>query len=331
MAAPVPGHLFNPTDIKYLPAKATKQGGKSVIILNSKVNRGLLISTPPMDTWGVSDFVDEETGEGNKRFTMALKFNPAGDEKHRLFLENMVGLEKKIKQDARINCKDWFNRKDLSEEVCDEKWNPMLKYRKDKETREYDFNLPPTLQIKVPCYDNKWSSEIYDYNKDAQGKHPKLFPNEENPDITPVNLIPSGSTVVCVIQCGGLYFINGKFGITWKLHQCIVKPAIPFNLKGCLIDIEDAPMSESMGISADAAPKSVFTSAAAATASSSSAMVEDSDDEEQVSAQTPMSVVAASGAMDIAEDEDDGGVAAAAATAAPAVKKIIKKVIKKKV
>lgn len=313
----IQGHLFNPTEIKYLPAKATKQGGKSVMILNSKINRGLLISTPPMDTWGVADFVDEETGEGNKRFTMALKFNPAGDEKHRLFLENMVGLEKKIKQDARVNCKDWFNRKELSEEVCDEKWNAMLKYRKDKETREFDFSLPPTLQIKVPCYDNKWSSEVYDYQKDEKGQHIKLFPNEENPDITPVNLIPSGSTVVCVIQCGGLYFINGKFGITWKLHQCIVKPQTPFNIKGCLIDIEDAPTTTTQ----QAPPtKSVFTTAVATATAQSSTMVEDSDNEGEEKPST---------AMDIAGDDEEEPAAEVAAT--PVVKKVIKKVIKKKV
>ena len=27
-----------------------------------------------------------------------------------------------------------------------------------------------------------------------------------------------------MIQCGGIWFANGKFGVTWKLVQAVVKP-----------------------------------------------------------------------------------------------------------
>jgi hypothetical protein len=37
-------------------------------------------------------------------------------------------------------------------------------------------------------------------------------------------MIAKGSHVALVILCGGLWFVNGKFGVTWKLFQGIVKP-----------------------------------------------------------------------------------------------------------
>jgi hypothetical protein len=42
-----------------------------------------------------------------------------------------------------------------------------------------------------------------------------------------------------VIQCGGLWFAGGKFGVTWKLFQGVVQPRP--SLKGkCLISLTSA-------------------------------------------------------------------------------------------
>ena len=32
------------------------------------------------------------------------------------------------------------------------------------------------------------------------------------------------SSIACIIKCGGIYFSNGKFGVTWRLVQAVVKP-----------------------------------------------------------------------------------------------------------
>ena len=42
-----------------------------------------------------------------------------------------------------------------------------------------------------------------------------------------------------IILCGGLWFANGKFGVTWRLFQAQVQPKV--SLKGkCLIVLSDA-------------------------------------------------------------------------------------------
>ncbi len=234
------GSAFNPTNIKYMAPKQNKQGGKSVVILNSLANRSLYLETPCMLTWGVADFVDKETGKSNEKYEMNLVF-PSGDyaspETDR-FLENLKGFEAKIKADARLHCKDWFNKKEVSDELINDKWYPMLKYRKDKNTGEYDYNYPPSLKVKVPMWEGHFSSEIYDPDGN------RLYPNESNPDVTPVDLIPKGTSVYCVLQCGGLYFVGSNFGVTWKLKQAVVKPKAILNLSGrCLITLDNAVKS----------------------------------------------------------------------------------------
>jgi hypothetical protein len=48
-----------------------------------------------------------------------------------------------------------------------------------------------------------------------------IFPK---PDISILDVIPKGSEVKGMLQCGGIWFAGGKFGITWKAYQMIVKP-----------------------------------------------------------------------------------------------------------
>ena len=37
-------------------------------------------------------------------------------------------------------------------------------------------------------------------------------------------LVAKTQNVALLIECGGIWFANGKFGVTWKLVQAIVKP-----------------------------------------------------------------------------------------------------------
>jgi hypothetical protein len=56
--------------------------------------------------------------------------------------------------------------------------------------------------------------------------------------LSPQDLIAKGSHIAVSIQCGGIWFANGKFGVTWKLFQAIVKPKM--SLKGkCHIKLDD--------------------------------------------------------------------------------------------
>lgn len=226
----VSGTDFTPSkQVSYAKAKMNKSGGKSVNVLNSKTAQTLHISSPLMLTWGVNENQWDENGP--KTYDMSLQFPKEGYETSQTtqFLEALKNFENKIKSDAIANSKDWLNKSKLTAEVVDALFSPMLKYPKDPATGEPDETRSPTLRVKLDYWDDTFNCEIYDM------KQKRLFPDDET-CVKPTELITKGSNVAVVLRCGGIWFANGKFGVTWRLVQSVVKPRD--NMKGrCLIEL----------------------------------------------------------------------------------------------
>jgi hypothetical protein len=309
-------------DIKYTKPKINKSGGKSINILNGTVGKpiNLMLATPLMLTWGINDFTDEATGK--RTYDMSLQFpqEEFRTEATDKFLKAMNDFQDKIKADAIINSKEWMNKGKLTPEVVDALFNPMLKYSKDPATGEPNLSKSPSLRIKVDYWKEAFTCEIYG----TDGR--LLFPLEGSA-ATPSELVPKACEVALVIQCGGLWFANGKFGVTWKLVQAVVKPKA--SLKGkCLL---------SFGDSNTAAPQQskVVSSAIAVPADRPMEIVDESDEEEEIVTSQVTQI----------EDEDDNMGAqdvhdaaafptptpaqvAAAATEEPPTK-VLKKIVRK--
>jgi hypothetical protein len=98
-----------------------------------------------------------------------------------------------------------------------------------------------------------------------------LFPNPGNPVVTPVDFLQKGINVALVMQCGGLWFANGKFGITWKLIQAVVQKPRASLTGTCFIKLKPAEKERLKA----AAPQMETASDAV----ESGAIVEDSDQE----------------------------------------------------
>lgn len=211
------GNNFNASnDFIYKKPTINSNGGKSVGIMNAHSKKSLLISTPLMLTWGVNEYTDEKTGK--KTYDMAIQFpnDEYNTEQISKFLTALQNMESKIKADTIKNCKEWLNKQKISDEVIDALWTPMLKYPKDKESGDYDYSRSPTLKIKIPYWEGDFKMELYNDNEEI------IFPLEDSGPIE--DYISKGSNIATLIQCGGLWFVNGKFGITWKLIQGVVKP-----------------------------------------------------------------------------------------------------------
>ena len=217
----IQGVSFRPeTDIKYSKVKVNSSGGKSVGVVNAHTGQTLYLGTPLLMTWGIQEFVDEKTKKVS--YDMALQF--PNDEYQtadsKAFLEAMVAFEKKLKADALVNSKDWFAKPKMTPDAVEALFTPVLKYPVDKTTCEKDASRAPTMKIKVPFWNNKWEGvEVYDADKVC------LYPSS-NPSVSPKDLITKMSHVVTMVQCGGVWFANGKFGVTWRLVQGIVQPRL---------------------------------------------------------------------------------------------------------
>jgi hypothetical protein len=95
---------------------------------------------------------------------------------------------------------------------------------------EADTTRPPTLKLKLPAWGGAFKFELFDTQNNI------LIPNEDG--VTPTELIPKGSEIACIIQCGGIWFANGKFGVTWKLFQGVVKPTQSLAKGQCHIKLD---------------------------------------------------------------------------------------------
>ena len=212
----------------YTKPKANAAGGKSVGIINTATRKSLHVQTPLMMTWGANVY---ENPNGNS-YDISLQFprEEFSNKGTQDLLHMLQQFEEKVKQDAQTYSRDWFGKPTMSREVIDALWSPMLKYPKNQATMEPDTSRPPTLKLKLPAWGGEFKFELFGVQNNV------LIPNEDG--VTPAELIPKGSEIACIIQCGGIWFANGKFGVTWKLFQGVVKPTQTLAKGQCHIKLD---------------------------------------------------------------------------------------------
>jgi hypothetical protein len=196
-----------------------------------------------MLTWGVNERVDEKTGRVS--YDMALQFpqEAYATEKTTAFLKSMETFENYVKVQAVKNSKTWLNKSKISDDQIDVLFHPMLYWPRDKQTGDIDPTRSPTLKIKLDYWDEKFSCELYD----VAGKN--IFP-DDNEVASPANIITKASNVACIIKCGGVWFANGKFGVTWKLVQAVVKPKATISGR-CFISLSEEDKEKLENMSSD--------------------------------------------------------------------------------
>lgn len=273
------GTNINTGVFSYSAPKAHASGGKVVNLYNKNVRESLTISTPLILTWGAQEGKDTQ-GNLTGKWTLSLQFpnseyaNADAD----AFLNSMRTLEAKVKADAMTYSKEWFGKTITSSEVMDEKFNVMLRHpKKEKGSAELDYNKPPTLTVKIPCWSGVWQSEIYD----EEGE-PLFVKGKTASHVTPLDFLKPKTHVICLIQCGGLWFVNGKVSITWNLKQAIVqKPKTSSIAEGtCFLRIKPAEKEKLKSLPP---PEDDIDPDGAV----SSTIVDDSDDEREIPAPAP--------------------------------------------
>jgi hypothetical protein len=293
---------FNPkTDITFADPKVNpKTSGKSVGIINNKTKSSLKLRFPLALTWGAQQFVDQTSGR--EAYSMSIQFPGDGytTPQTQKWLESMISMEEVVLTHVMANWKKLFNKPTPSREVADALYTRSLKYSKDPNTGEVNVTKSPTMKVKLGYWENKFDCEIYS----PDGR--MLYSQETHPNSSPVELIPKASQTAVIVQCGGIWFAGGKFGVTWKLVQAVVKPKP--TLKGkCLISLtqEDRTVIAAQNLPAEEEDGVVGVQVA-----------DDSDDDEE---EEPAPVVAP------APTPAPAPVAAPVAAAPPAVKKIVKR------
>ena len=299
----IQGHLFNPeTDTKYSKCKINASGGKSVGIYNTATGQSLYLGTPLLMTWGMQEYTDDKTGKVSYELSLQFPNDDYDNDETRAFLKAMSAFEQKLKADALANSKEWFAKPKMTPDAVDALFTPVLKYPLDKATCEKDKSRKPTMRIKVPFWQGKWEGvEIYDADRNC------LFPCAD-PNVSPKDIITKLSHLKTMVQCGGIWFANGKFGVTWRFVQGIIQPKLSMRGK-CHLSLSS---SESSKIQSDSQKPTTLDH-------------HDSDDEYQSQQQqqqqqkqfSTATVDSDDGASDGEEEEDDSAVKRTASVPVP--------------
>jgi hypothetical protein len=152
-----------------------------------------------------------------------------------------------------------------------------LKYAKDDKGELKPY--PPTLNLKLK-----------EDKKNAKPFETKLYNNDEDRTLiteqTPLEVLRRGAEITPIVECTGIWFAAGKFGVGWKIIQARIDvPVESPSGSGCaILDDDDAPPP---------APRKAAPAAVA-----------DEDDEEEP-APAPVAAAGGAGAAPAVVDEDE--------------------------
>lgn len=305
-------------------APKTHEKARVVNVNNKVTKQSVEIATPLILTWGAQEGKDDK-GENTGKWTIALQFptKEYSSPETEAFLANMRNLEERIKVAALENSKDWFGKTITNMELINDKMNDMLRHPKiAKDSAEKDTSRPPTLTVKLPCWKGSWRSEVFD-----EDGEPLFVPGKVNAHMSPVEFINKQAQVACVLQCGGVWLVNGKFSIIWNLKQAVVqKPKARVEGK-CLISLKSHEK--------EAMKKQVVEADVMDDGGATSAFLED-DDVPSIPFSTFKtgcafaSASASASAHVDAMDTEEPSTPAVASAVAEEPKKVVKKIVKKK-
>ena len=314
----IPVSDWNPKNIRFMPPKVNEKGGKSISLISTQSNRSLHVTTPSLTTWGISDFVDPQTGVSDGKYQISFTFpnESYANKNTEAFLEKMQQFEQTVLESAVQNSELWWGEQ-LDMGILKHTFFPILKYPKVKGTKKIDTTKKPNINAKVPFYENenKWNVEIYDTKGEL------LFPNA-NEELTPAHFVPKLSTAAAVLQCGGIWIGGKGWGVTWKLIQAVVKPKVTDSVFGkCHIKLteEDQEAIDNSNQD-DAAEEEAATPAPVAAKAVIQTQVADSDEEDSDAEPEPPKKAAVVPKVEVKVETK------VETAPAPAVKKVVKKV-----
>jgi hypothetical protein len=175
----------------------------------------LRLETPWMKAvFGVSSF--EAVGSKTKH-KLPVSFDRLEDyERQQVFKEFFEKLDKKLIDTGFENAGLWLKRAGEPKAVIKAFYSQCLVYSKDKSGNISD-KYPPRLQFKIPSYQNEDGSErfVSPVYTSANGKNPI--------ESTPIEAIGKGASVKAIVECTGIWVINGKFGMGWRADMFKLK------------------------------------------------------------------------------------------------------------
>lgn len=283
MSSPiVQASSFNASLINVSAPKLLESGSKQAYLGYGDA-RNLVFQTPSLPApFGLNVF--DKTNPPKYSVDLAMRGyqeNP----KVKQFFTALTALDAHMIDLGVKNSKAWFG-KEHKREIIEAFYAPSVKFGKDKEGNPSPY--PPNINVKLKKRGDDFECKFFDEKSRGDPRAPPLtgIPLEE--------LLVKRCEVTALIQCTGVWFAGGKFGLSWKGIQ-IRLDKVPESIRGYAFQAEDDEFSSTPA----PAPRRAAAAAVEEPEEFGGAAIADDEEEETPAPAAPARAPA------VAEDDDD--------------------------
>ena len=224
---------FSVSKVSISQPKVLESGGK-LSYLNYGDARSLVLQTPSLPSpFGLNIF----DKNGPPKYSVDLAMRGYQDNaKVKAFYTALSALDEYMIDQGVKNSKLWF-KSDMKREVVSAFYTPCVKFGKDKDGNPTSY--PPNLKIQLRRTrdGSEFDCNFYDHKS-------KSDPNAQPLKGVPVEeMLVKKVELTALIQCTGVWFAGGKFGVSWKAVQ-IRLDSVPAGLRGYGFEDEGAEDEE---------------------------------------------------------------------------------------
>lgn len=198
---------INTSAVSFSELKTIPMAGSNRKTVYVNYDNGRFVIETPVLTFPFGMYEDQMGDKTKYSLTINFDETDAGKE----FKKLMNDISTLVKSECQKNSKTWLGKNYKTSEI-EVLYNDHVKKYRDRETGEENGKYPDTFKVKLPFYDGKFSCDVYDNKKN------KLSDEDIKTKFT------KGTTGKLAIQCTGVYFVSGKFGVSWRVVQAKITP-----------------------------------------------------------------------------------------------------------
>ncbi len=212
---------FDPSTIEFTSIK--ERDNKSKVVWMYSLRQKIYLELPKMQTpFGIEKYDTKESGTVySLKLSFGPEYNVSGTDDNRIF-EIFKKIDERIIQAAKANSKEWFKRKELTNDFIQEKYFTLIKWStklvKDGDTDVCVVNedYPPTLRFRLDIdpTTNQFRTCFNNLNREEINIGPDNFESR----------IPKRSSLRSVIELSSIWFSQMGFGVTSRLNTALVYP-----------------------------------------------------------------------------------------------------------
>jgi len=203
MSSVVTPASFSVSKVTFSAVKSLESGGKQAYL--NYDGKPLVMQVGPLETpFGMSVF----DKAGPPKYSVDLKLRGYDDPSNQPVTSSIYNalhnLDEFMLDQGVKNAVAWFKGA-KSREVLSELYTSTVKFAKDAEGNLKPY--PPTIKLQLRQRDGKFETAVYD-----DKKRPLT-------DVPLEDILVKGTVLTALIQCTGVWFAGGKFGLSWKALQ----------------------------------------------------------------------------------------------------------------